>query len=137
MSTDIRGQLAALINHLNAYPHLGDTLNGISHFRPNVVVQPYPFDRDSDDKLGVLADWSRTLTNCTTVTVKSIDSDGTPHLRVDGELVDGSPITVFCLPGEHQVDLLAANTPIVKGATFDVDLLLRLTSAPAAEAVTR
>lgn len=133
MTTDIRGQLAALINHLNEHEHLAVTLNGVNSTIPDLAVQPYPFGRASNDRLPVLSDWARTLIGCTEVKVESVDEAGRVHLILRGQLVDGTPAEVWCLPRPAELDLLAAHTRLTDDATFSVELLLRLVDAPAAD----
>jgi hypothetical protein len=129
-----RENLAALLGHLNRHPHLDDTFSGANSSRDDLVVQLYPYEHN-DDHLGVFAQWARTLADAGTVRVQSVGKDGTPHLYLTGRLADGTPATVISLPNADQTDLLAANLPLVKGAEFDVDLLLRLTDHTDAEQV--
>jgi hypothetical protein len=129
-----RENLAALLGHLNRYPHLDDTFSGANSSRDELTVQLYPYEHN-DDHLGVFAQWARTLADASTVRVQSVSKDGTPHLCLAGRLADHTQITIISLPNADQTDLLSANTPVEKGATFPVDLLLRLTDHTDAEQV--
>lgn len=129
MTNDLSARLRAAADHFDHHPHLAEDNCDVSVAR-HLRVQVY---RDSAH-LAAFAAWAPTFLNPPPMVTVNIHPDGeTVSLTMRGRLVDGTPVEVVCLPDEHEVDLLAANTPIVKGATFDVDLLLRLTSAPAAE----
>jgi hypothetical protein len=125
--------LASLNQHLREHG-LGDTILSIN--LPNRVkdcgrVQIYPF-RSTD--LALFAEWLRTLRGATvTVAGFSQNRDRQVHVRAVGEMVDGTVVQVQVILDDDEFDLLAANTPLVKDATIEVELLLSLVSAEQAE----
>lgn len=128
-----REHLAALLGHLNSHPHLADTFGGANHTRHKLGIQVFPYHRDGDH-LGAYAAWARTLTDLAPVVVRSVYK-GQLHLDLYGKLADGTPVEVYCLPDEHESDLLAVQTPVHEKATFPVELLLRLVDHTTAEQV--
>lgn len=131
--------LAALLGHLNRHPHLDDgaIIRADIHESHGIEVHA----SSTNQTLGLLAQWVRTLTGVEQILIEAITDRHTPvdgtytHVAVKGQLANGSPIRVRVLLDDNEVDLLAANTPVEQGATFPVDLLHQLTNAADAEQV--
>jgi hypothetical protein len=126
--------LASLNRHLRLHG-LGDTVISIDpphRGRDCGSVHLYPF-RSTD--LGLFAEWLRTLRGVT-ASVNGFSSDNRKvHLCAVGAMDDGTPVMVRVIVEDAEFDLLAANTPLVKDAPIEADLLLSLVSADTAEAL--
>lgn len=125
--------LMAYVDHLDTHPHLADSLSSMS------LTDRVPEDSANlavlvfDHKRGhrtALASWVRTLSNANEVKVRNDEG----HVRVTGQLADGTEITVRSILGEVERELFRANNvKIEAGETFPVGLLLRVVNHAHAE----
>lgn len=124
-SVDLSAALRAAAAHFDHHSELVDDAAAVSvNVHGLLRVQVYRHE----SHLAAFAAWVPTLGDAKPVRVH-LHADGeTVSLELDGVLVDGLPVEIVCLPDRDELDLLAANTPMVDGATFRVGLLLRLTA---------
>lgn len=133
---DIAANLRAAASHIEQHPHLADNAPSlIVQSGRKLRVQVYPH-RAGDTHLSALAEWATTLTDPRPVRVHHHANSDVVDLTLIGATADGLPVEIVALPDPDELDLLAANTPMDEGALIPVELLLRLTSAAVAEAVT-